>query len=79
MNIQSENYQGALCTLVDGMGMPVEEGRVVKDEHGDVWSVTGGRAPHNANSTGHVFALHVAEDFERTFYVGVLGMSWVVA
>lgn len=76
MSIESNNFEGKLCRLVDGLGLSVEEGRTINDEFGDSWTVTGGRAPQSAASTGHVWVDHYTEGFSRTFYVGVLKLSW---
>ena len=75
--IKHRNHEEVMCVLVDGLGNPVEAGRAVTDQYGDTWIVTGGAAPHNSHSSGHVWVDHSVEPYSRTFYVAVLGMRWV--
>lgn len=75
--IKSRNYEDVMCILVDANGAPVEEGQVVTDQFNDTWVITGGLSPQNSQSTGHVWADHSVEPYNRSFYVGMFEFQWV--
>lgn len=74
--IESKDFNGEVCRLVNGAGWPVVEGDILLDPWGEAWKVTGGRAPHNTHTGGLVFVDPVNEGVSRNLYVTVLGLHW---
>lgn len=46
------------------------------DEKDIAWTVTGGRAPHKAGSTGRVYVRRVGETGDEQFFPSVFGLAW---
>jgi len=84
--ITSKNYAGETMTLVDKTTLlPITEGDVRTTSRGDVYAVTGGRAPHNENSTGKVwctltpfgsFAVSMRDQREPAYSADELATCW---
>jgi hypothetical protein len=84
--ITSTNYAGETMTLVDKTTLlPITEGDVRTTSRGDVYAVTGGRAPHNENSTGKVwctltpfgsFAVSMRDQREPAYSADELATCW---
>lgn len=56
---------------------PLEAGQLVADFRGSVWTLTGGRAPQHAGSTGRVWLADGTRAGE--FFPSVIGAEWVAA
>jgi hypothetical protein len=78
--IQSKNYDGVLCTLVNvKSGQPFAKGDAVtvhNDPGGD-WYLTGGRAPHTFNSTGRVYVQSKKTAVQAEYFPGVIDAQWM--
>jgi hypothetical protein len=75
--IQSKDYDGRICTLVNvKTGLPIENGAVVMLD-GKPVTVTGGRAPHKSSSTGRVWVQVGKPGCEREFFPGVIDAQWM--
>jgi hypothetical protein len=71
--IQSTDYAGHICTLVDEA---TGEAIYVGDKyHNGTETIKGGRAPHKPSSTGRVWL----EEFSSEYFPGVIGAKWVRA
>jgi len=76
--IKSKNYDGEAMTLVDEKTFkPIREGDERTSSRGEVWIVTGGRAPHTINSSGKVWCRALLMDHTSEFYPSVIDAKWM--
>ena len=77
--IQSKNYDGVMCTLVNvKSGKALNKGDAVKLRgEADDWYLTGGRAPHTPNSTGRVWVQNRKTAAQAEYFPGVVDAQWM--
>ena len=81
MNIESNDYQGRTCRLVNvKSGEPIKMGETIVLRN-DAYRVTGGRAPHTPASTGKVWVVlqgtNMANGATAEYYPGVIDAQWM--
>lgn len=71
--IQSTDYSGAICTLVDET---TGEAIYIGDKRGNInGTIKGGRAPHKPSSTGRIWL----EEWSSEYFPTVVNAKWVRA
>ncbi len=69
--ITSTDHQGRTMALLQADGTPAARGQTYTDHRGHAHTLTGGRAPHHAASTGRIWTGEGREYFPQ-----VLGLHW---